>query len=224
MQIKKRAETDKHLQSAGECFMFLCWTESAMRDLLALSDCSAGLRAKYNCAYKITSYPSGFTRKRLELGRLSFGDLKNQFLARWPEWKENSNVRYAIERVVIYRNGFGHAQIQPFREFLLYTPNKKAVEAIREFMRCSTCLKFLKYCNCERDDMAEPLSLVFHCRDGNFLSQLYGDIKTIDQECFLPTAMDLDVAYQGATWPEDEGFVAVQHHPCVRKQPVERRK
>ena len=212
-----RVDTDNHLQSAGECFMFLCWVESTMRDLLVLNEGSADLRAKFNKAYGFTSHPPEFARRRLELGRLTFGTIKNQFLSTWPQWKSSTDIHDAIERVVIYRNGFGHAQVQPFRNYLLYTPSPTATKAIREFMKCSICLRRLKNCECERDDMAEPLSLVFRCLDTNFLLQLYGDIRTVDVKCFLPTAKDLDIAYRGVAWPEREKYVLAQHDPPASK-------
>ena len=211
----KRVDTDKHLLSAGECFMFLCWIESTMRDFLVLSEGSAELRAAYNGAYGSTSHPPEFSRRRLELGRLSFGRIKNQFLSRWPRWKNDTDIHDSIERIVIYRNGFGHAQVQPFREYLLYTPNVTATKAIQEFMKCPMCLKRLGNCECEREDIAEPLSLVFRCLDKNFLLQLYGDIQAVDQRCFLPTARALDVAYQGVAWPVGERHVLAQHHPTA---------
>ena len=211
----KRVENDKHLLSAGECFMFLSWIESTMRDLLVLSEASAELRGAYNDAYGAASHPPEFSRRRLELGRLSFGRIKNQFLSRWSRWKNDTDIHDAIERIVIYRNGFGHAQIQPFREYLLYTPNATATKTIQEFMKCPICLRRLKSCECERDNIAEPLSLVFRCLDKEFLLQLYGDIRTVDQRCFLPTAKALNVAYQGVAWPTHEGHALAQHHPAA---------
>ena len=211
----KRVDTDDHLHSAGECFMFLCWVESTMRDFLVLSHGSSDLRAKYNKAYGSTNHPPEFARKRLERGRLTFGRIKNQFLSKWPQWKLNTDIHDAIERVVIYRNGFGHAQIQPFRQYLLYTPSQTATKSIREYMKCSKCLKRLKSCKCTHNDTAEPLSLVFRCLDGNFLSQLYGDIRTVDERCFLPTAKHLNVAYQGVAWPDERGYILSEHRPTV---------
>ena len=212
----KRVETDNHLQSAGECFMFLCWVESTMRDLLVLHEGSCALRAKYNKAYGASNHPPEFARRRLEIGRLTFGRIKNEFLSAWPKWKADTEIHDAIERVVIYRNGFGHAQVQPFRQYLLYTPTTTALKAIREFMRCSKCLSRLKDCKCKHENATEPLSLVFRCVERNFLSQLYGDIRTVDEKCFLPTAKELDVAYQGVAWPENRGWVLAQHQPMAR--------
>ena len=71
----------------------------------------------------------------------------------------------------------------------------------------------LKNCQCERDNVAEPLSLVFHCLDSKFLKELYGDIRTVDVSCLLPTAQDLNVKYQGVAWPEGKNYVLSQHNP-----------
>ena len=208
----KRVESDKHLQSAGECFMFLCWVESTMRDFLVLYEGGADLRTKYNKAYGSAAHPQEFARKRLELGQLTFGNLKNRFFSAWPNWKNDTDIHEAIERVVIYRNGFGHAQIQPFRQFLLYTPTSAAMNAIQEYMRCSICFECLKNCQCERDNMAEPPSFVFPCLDSKFLRELYGDIRTVDDSCFLPTAQVLNVKYQGVAWPEGKNYALAQHN------------
>lgn len=209
----KRVESDNHLQSAGECFMFLCWVESTMRDLLVLGEGSTDLRSRYNSAYGSAAHPPDFSRRRLELGRLTFGRIKNQFLSRWPQWKKNTDIHHAIERVVIYRNGFGHAHVQPFREYLLYTPNVSATKAIQEYMKCSNCLNRLKDCECQCGNLAQPLSLVFRCLERKFLSQLYGDIRAVDEKCFLPTATELDVAYRGVAWPVGRGYQLAQHGP-----------
>ncbi len=214
--VPKRVEADSHLQSAGECFMFLCWAESTMRDFLVLHEGSCDLRIEYNTAYGSSMHPPEFARRRLEAGRLSFGRIKNEFLSAWPQWKDDREIRDAIERVVIYRNGFGHAQVQPFRQYLLYTPTAIALEAIREYMRCSICRSQLKNCKCNHEDVAEPLSLVFRCLDSKFLVQFYGDIRTVDVKCFLPTAKELNVAYQGVAWPRGNGFTIAQHKATTR--------
>ena len=211
----KKVEPDNHLQSAGECFMFLCWAESVMRDLLVLGNASDDLRRSYNRAYGVESHPSDFTRERLELGRRSFGRIKNQFLCKWPEWKDRADIHEAMERIVIYRNGFGHAQVQPFRQYLLYTPSQSAIKGIREFMRCKICHERLKDCECKRDDMAAPFTLLFRCLDREFLAQLYGDIRQVDQECFLATAKQLDVAYQGVAWPGGKEYALAEHRPIA---------
>ena len=195
--------------------MFLCWVESSMRDLLVLGNASDDMRRRYNRAYGAERHPADFVRERLELGRRSFGQIKNQFLCKWPEWKDKADIHDVIERIVIYRNGFGHAQVQPFRRYLLYTPSQNAIKGILEFMRCKICLQRLKDCECKRDDMAEPLTLKFACLDREFLVQLYGDIKTVDQECLLNTAIELDVAYQGVAWPGGKQYALAEHRPIA---------
>jgi len=212
---QKQITVDDHLLSAGQCFMFLCWVESAMRDLLVLHKGGREVRLKYNSAYGVTGHPREFSRKRMEMCRLSFGRIKNEFLAAWPRLKDDANTHDAIERVVIYRNGFGHAQIQPFRQYLLYTPTTSALRAIQEFTRCPACLRRHKNCRCQREYIAEPVSLVFRCLDGGFLSQLYGDIQTVDEQCLLPIAKEIDVAYQGVAWPKDDGHALTEHRPVT---------
>ena len=111
-------------------FMFLCWVESTMRDFLALNEGGEDMRQRYNEAFGNQKHPADFSRKRMEIGRCSFGRIKNRFLCTWPEWKDRRNVREALERAVIWRNGFSHANVQPFRPYLLYTPSKNAWIAI----------------------------------------------------------------------------------------------
>lgn len=207
-----RVETDNHLQAAGECFMFLCWVESTMRDFLVLREGGKEMRSRYNESYG-SNHPPEFARKRLELGRLSFGTVKKRFLCEWPEWKESTDIHEAIERIVIYRNGFGHAQVQPFRNYLLYTPADSTCKSIREFTRCDRCSLRLKDCECERDDVAEPFTLVFRCLEERFLGELYGDIRRVDEKCFLSTAKKLNVAYRGVAWPIGRKYVLAENHP-----------
>ena len=213
----KRVETDNHLISAGECFMFLCWVESTMRDFIVLREGGESMRRSYNEAYGKENHPSDFARSRLELGRLSFGPIKERFLCLWPEWKNLNKTREAIERVVIYRNGFGHAQVQPFRPFLLYTPAKASLDNINEYTKCPNCTMFYKNCLCVQDNIALPRTLVFRCLDKQFIEGFYGDIKTIDLDCFTPTARCLDVAYQGVAWPQGNGYVMGEHRPLPCK-------
>ena len=193
--------------------MFLCWAESTMRDFLALQGGGKEMRLRYNAAYGRTNHPPDFARTRLELSRHTFGTVKNMFLDNWSEWKDNREIRGAIERIVIYRNGFGHAQVQPFRDYLLYTPNEKALSAIKKFTKCDQCFQYMKDCRCKRLDSAEPLSLIFRCLDKHFLCQLYGDIRTVDVKCFLPTARCLVVEYQGIAWPTNDGHTLAKHSP-----------
>ena len=193
--------------------MFLGWVESTMRDLLVLGEGGEQIRAKYNTAYGKSAHPPEFARRRLELGQLSFGQIRDRFYKNWPRWKSEREVHEAIERVVIYRNGFAHAQIQPFRNYLLYTPNKSSLRAIQQFTKCGLCLQYLKECSCKKVDRAEPLTLKLSCLDKGFITQLYGDISTVDLKCFLPTARYLNVAFQGISWPTRNGHVQGEHQP-----------
>ena len=201
----KEIKTDEHLRSAGECFMFLSWVESTMRDFIVLHEGGEQMRVGYNAAYGNTSHPSDFAQKRLELSCLSFGKIRDRFYCNWPKLTNVHDTKEAIERVVIYRNGLAHAQIQVFRNYLLYVPNKHSLQAIREFCKCALCYQYIKNCECDHTDRAEPLTLKFSCLDKQFLSQLYGDISTVDVKCFLPIARHLKVAYQGVAWPMKKG-------------------
>lgn len=209
----KQVQPDNHLQSAGECFMFLGWVESTMRDLLVLQEGGEQMREKYNSAYGKESHPSDFARRRLELGRLSFSQIKNRFFCQWPQWKNERHIHEAVERVVIYRNGFAHAQIQPFRNYLLYTPNEGSLKAIREYTKCIHCNHYLKDCSCQHIDRVEPLTLKFPCLEKQFVDQLYRDISTVDLRCLLPSAIQLNVAYNGIAWPTKNGHVQGEHVP-----------
>ena len=213
----KRIRPDEHLIFAGECFMYLCWVESTMRDFVVLREGDEDMRRRYNEAHGKENHPPDFARKRLELGCLDFGDLKERFLRLWPKWKESHNIHGAIECAVIYRNGFGHAQVQPFRQYLLYTPNKYSLKKINNYMTCPNCTKLDKDCMCEQDNRAEPYTLMFKCLDDKFRANFYGNIKIIDLYCFTPTAKLLDVAYQGVAWPQGNEYVIGGHHLLPRQ-------
>ncbi len=209
----KMVQDDPHLISAGECFMFLRCIESSMRDLVVLREGGRDMRRRYNAAVKNGSFPEDFARRRLELSKFSFGDLKNCFLDIWPQWKEEKTIHEAIERTVIFRNGFGHANVQPFRLYLLYTPNENAWKSINKYMRCHKCRNYLKDCQCSQENFGEPRSLKFPCLDEKFRETLYGDIKTIDLECFVPTAKLLSVTYNGMAWETKEGYEFAENLP-----------
>ena len=115
----RSAEPDRLLIVAGECFMHLLWVETVMRDLMVLREGREDMRRRYSMAFGRESHPSDFSRKRMELGTRDFGFVKEQFLEYWPEWRDDWEVHDAIERVAIWRNALGHANVQPFREFLL---------------------------------------------------------------------------------------------------------
>ena len=105
------------------------------------------MRRRYSMAFGRESHPSDFSRKRMELGTRDFGFVKEQFLEYWPEWRDDWEVRDAIERVAIWRNALGHANVQPFREFLLYTPADSAWKRIQRYTRCHRCFKYQVECD-----------------------------------------------------------------------------
>ena len=212
-----RIKPDEHLIMAGECFMYLCWVESTMRDFVVLGEGDEDMRRRYNEAYGKTEHPPNFVRSRLELGRLSFGVIKDRFLCLCPEWKGNHNIRGVIERAVIDRNGFGHAQVQPFRQYLLYTPNKYSLENFKRYTTCPNCTRLHRDCTCNKDNLAEPVTIIYKCLDEQFRADFYGNIKIIDLDCFLPTAKRLAIAYQGVAWPQGNAYVIGKHHPLPRQ-------
>ena len=209
--MKIKVEQDEHLIAAGECFMFLCVIESYMRDFIVLREGGDDMRRRYNEAFGREVLPSDFAQQRLNLGTQSFGVIKDRFLALWPEWKKQRDVNEAIERVVLWRNGFGHANVQPFRPYLLYTPTDKSWKLIRRYMKCPHCLNYFEACQCSQDNLMEPKSVVLRCRDAKFLEVFYADIKTVDIDCLVPTAMRLDVAYRGLAWWEGDRYVVGQN-------------
>ncbi|MDD9962272.1 MAG: hypothetical protein OXU70_09300 [Gammaproteobacteria bacterium] len=196
-------EHDNHLRCAGECFMFLSWVQSTMCDLLALHGLGPERKKRYNAAHRAgASWPSDFSTRRMELSGRNFGSLKDEFLRTWPQWCDPPDVREALERVVIYRNGIAHAQIQPFRDYLLYTPSASSWKKIREYTRCHQCREFHKDCGCDKANQASPPSLIFPFLDSRFLTSLYADVEMVDVNCFAPTAAALGVAYKGIAWPD----------------------
>ena len=204
---EKKVEYDEHLIAAGECFMFLCLVESYMRDFLVLEEGGEDMCRSYNKTFGCGNHPSDFAKKRLELGKHSFNKIKDKFLCKWPQWKEESNVHESIERAVILRNGFGHANVQPFRRFLLYTPNITSWKSINKYMICHKCLQYYQSCQCQQENLAEPPTLVFKCLEERFLKMFKDVIKTINLDCFVPTARLLDVCYKGVAWPTENGYV-----------------
>ena len=192
---------DKHLVSAGTWFMFLCLIESTMRDFVTLKEGDDDMRRRYNEAYGRKDHPLDFAQKRLELGRCTFGNIKERFLCLWPKWKNCQRVHEAIERLVIYRNGFAHPQVQWGRSYLLYTPAESAWGKINKYMRCPKCEQFRKDCKCRHVDAMKPHTLIFPFLDKNFTDQLDGDIRTVELDCLKPTAKCLGVEYLGIEWP-----------------------
>ena len=151
-------------------------------------------------------FPSEFANQRLQLSKDSFGTTKNLFFERWPQWCDDQHVRGALERSVIFRNAIGHSQVQPFRNYLLYTPSREwEWRRINDYMHCGKCREPLKNCNCEQLNLASPRTLTLRCLDGDFIRGLYGDIRTVDSQRFLRTAKLMDVAYRGIGWPTGRG-------------------
>ena len=206
-------EHDEHLIVAGECFMYLCWVESMMRDFVVLHHGGKDMCDRYSKAFGQGDHPSDFARARLKLGHSSFNEIKEEFLNAWPKWKAQNSVHEAIERVVIWRNAFGHAQIQQFRPYLLYTPNKQSWKKINEYTRCDKCRELHKNCQCSKEDLADPPTIIMRCSDESFLNNLYGDIRTIDFDCLRHTAEMLSIPYNGIAWPRGDEHVISKYRP-----------
>ena len=206
----KNVTPDEPLSVAGECFMFLLWSETAMCDLVVLKEGNEGMRRRYSRAFGKEPHPSDFSRGRLELGMKDFTVIKDRFLFHWPQWKDRREVRDAIDRVVIWRNGLGHANVQPFRGHLLYTPTEASWERIRNYMRCHQCYKYHRDCGCHHEDLAEPHSVII--KDETIQTN-YEDIRTVDVEGLYPTAASLDVEYRGIAWLTEDGkYILKEHH------------
>ena len=206
----KNVTPDELLVEAGQCFMFLLWCETAMCDLVVLKEGNEDVRRRYSRAFGKEPHPSDFSRRRLELGMKDFSVIKDRFLSHWPQWQDSREIRDAIERVVIWRNGLGHANVQPFRGHLLYTPTEASWKRIRNFMRCHECYKYHKDCSCHHKNLAEPHSVIIK---DETIQTIYKDIRTVDVECLYPTAASLDVEYRGVAWPtEDAAYVLREHH------------
>ena len=209
----KSVEPDELLIDAGECFMFLLWSETVMRDIVVLKEGGEDMCRRYSEAFGRGPHPRDFSRNRMELGTLDFGVIKDRYLGHWPKWKDQEEIRDAIERVVIWRNGLGHANVQPFREHLLYTPNETSWKRIREYMRCHKCYRYHKDCDCIHDDLAEPHSMIVKQQT---LRTIYQDIRTVDVDCFYPTAMSLNIEYRGVAWPTEYGTYVLKENHSLR--------
>lgn len=202
-------EPDEFLIAAGQCFMFLLWSETAMCDLVVLREGDQNMRKRYSEAFGKEPHPRDFSRKRLELGRKDFTAIKERFLTLWPKWKMHGEIKDAIERVVIWRNVLGHANVQPFRGYLLYTPTEASWKRICEHMRCHQCYKYHKDCSCELQDRTDPYSIIVK---DETIRTIYEDIRTVDVECFYNAAVSIDVAYRGVAWPAEEGEYILMDH------------
>lgn len=197
---KLSVEVDPLLLEAGQCFMYLLWVESTMCDLIALREGGQTLVERYNKAYGIASHPSEFSTKRLEIKSLTFAKIRDRFFCLWPKWKNTSSVCESIERAVILRNAFSHAQVQPFRNYLLYNPT--SWDSINRYMKCGKCLNYLGNCDCPKADLSEPPCLKL---DLMVVNRTYEDIKAIDCDCLFPTAVDIGVEYRGIAWSNGIG-------------------
>ena len=80
-------EPDEFLGAAGECFMFLLWSETVMCDLVVLKEGDESMRRRYSRAFGNEPHPRDFSHQRLELGRSDFRVIKDRFLSLWPEWE-----------------------------------------------------------------------------------------------------------------------------------------
>ena len=175
---------------------FLFWVQSQMVDFIVLEGMDNHEREKYN---EPGNHPPRFSRERLEWSGRNFSDIKKKFWEIWPKYKNEKKIHEAIERVYIYRNAFSHAQIQPFRGFNLYNPNTYSWEKIKQFCYCGLCLKCFGECNCDIDKSDPPCIKL----DEKFvINTIYPDIKQIDQDCFYPISLELDVKYSPIAWPE----------------------
>ena len=179
---------------AGECLMYLLWCETVMRDFVVLREGGDDMRRRYSVAFGEESLPSDFTRARLELGISDFRVVKKRFLGHWPELTRETEILDAIERVVLWRNALGHANVQPFRAHLLYTPTKAALDNILTFMKCPDCFVRLADCECPPVAVMDPISLVI---DDEMIRTIYRDIRLVDLRCFRDVASALDVEYRG---------------------------
>ena len=57
-------QPDRLLIEAGECFMYLQWCETMMRDLVVLKNGDVDMCRRYSEAFGRAPHPSDFSRKR----------------------------------------------------------------------------------------------------------------------------------------------------------------
>ena len=180
--------------------MYLLWVESTMCDLIVLMEGDEEMRQRYNAAYGEAPHPPEFIIERMKMTVHSFGKIREKFFKIWPRWENCPIIGEAVERVVIYRNAFGHAQVQPHRGYLLYSPANW--DAINKYCYCGNCSKRHSDCDCPKVNSFEPRCLKLDLRT---VCRTYDDIKTIDQDCFCPTAVDMGIQYRGIAWPTGNG-------------------
>ena len=195
MTTALKIEPDPLLVEAGECFMFLLWAECLMVDFIALAEGDRALRDVYNTD---GPHPRNFSKRRLTLKAFDLSVVVDMFLQRWPQWESDSELYHCLHRVAIWRNALGHAQVQPFRGYLLYHP--RSWKRIKKHMRCGRCHEFLENCPCPPAlNVSDPPCMILR-RDT--IDTIYLDIKELDRRCFLPTAVSLDVKYLGIAWAD----------------------
>ena len=212
MQEELKVQNDDHLRVAGSHMMYLGWFESTMRDLLALAESSPDLRELYNETYYregVALYPKEISAARLRFGEMSLGDLTHrcfETFSDYPCWQDDT-IRGTIDHLSLLRNAFAHAHVQPHRPFLLYTPASRALPNVKRSMRCWKCSKALGVCECNPAFREDPPTLVINAADERFIDALNGDLERMDLQCFLPTASQLGVIYQGMAWWRSYGFL-----------------
>ena len=200
MDTTIKVEPHGLLIEAGQCFMFLLWSETVMRDFVVLQEGGEEMRKRYSEAFGKEPHPTDFTYERLKLGESDFSKVKHRYLSHWPQWRNNRSIWDTIERVVFWRNALGHANVQPFREHLLFTP--RSWKTFNNHFKCHLCLQYHKDCNCVFENISNPKS--FAIRDET-LQSIYADIRAIDISCFHPTSELLNIEYRGVAWPTNSG-------------------
>ncbi len=210
-----KVEPDEFMLAAGQCFMYLLWCETVMRDFVVLREGGADMRRRYSEALGKQPHPSDFSRRRMEMGKHDLVCVKDRYLALWPELRDDPETLDTIERIVVWRNALGHANVQPFRGSLLYTPRgDNAWERIRNHTRCADCFQYHKDCTCQPEDLADPPSILIR---EETLQAIYDDIRAADIECFFPVAVHMNIEYRGIAWPMPDGeFLIVENHALSR--------
>ena len=205
-----KIQQDNHLIEAGKNVMYLAWFESTMRNLLTLAESSDDARERYNQAHPREGrvvYPTEFAYARLEVGELTLGQLTKRCLERFAghaAWQEES-VSATIESLSLLRNAFAHAHFEPHRPFLLYTPDARALRKIkRGALRCWSCRGHVGICVCHPELEHDPPALILRANDHRLINALNDDLERIDLRCFVPTAYELGVVYQGLAWWQEQ--------------------
>ncbi|MCY4134641.1 MAG: hypothetical protein OXG30_06965 [bacterium] len=185
-----------------------------MVDLVVLCEGDEDMRFRYTSAFGRGPHPRDFSRQRMELGKHDFATIKERFLAAVPQLNLGQDTQEAVERVVIWRNMLGHANVQPFRGYLLHTPPPKKWERISRHLRCPQCLKFYADCGCETHDQSEPLTVKI---EEEALLTILEDVRTVDAQCLYPAAVSIDVPYRGLAWPISGDEYEINEHRPERR-------